>query len=472
MTRPLPELVTRSRRAWQITPPTHDPHTPNATPKTRRASGDTERTDPTAHASRILGLVAAKYNTRRPERLAQIVKRNTGRNDAAELLNAAQELQNRHLAQIVRHDLPQPRYCLPEQLASHHTHAPTSNRLGYDLAALIHKPDDLATYLAALRRLNATELADTAENLTSVFRRYLDALTDALATNPRRTTKLYERYDTEKNQTVKLRAKVAEESAIDLAQTLAVADERMTNARKRDEKDRRKRARQKRAKERQRERQQETGTTIPDDGELSGWYPVIPNKPPREIAHTGRLGRRRISTNAGKNPNRIANYYADPQRRIFTRKTRGTNALIVFDVSGSMNLDTDDLDRIMKSSSGATVVAYSSNGDDEPNTHLVAHESRRVRNLPNFAGGNGIDAPALLWAIKNYRKQNAPVLWITDGGVTGIGDHSNRNLRAQCHKLAKRYGVTIAPNVATALTDLDLLKTGKRPPGRLNTLTK
>jgi hypothetical protein len=77
MTRPLPELVTRSRRAWQITPPTHDPHTPNATPKTRRASGDTERTDTEAHASRILGLVAAKYNTRRPERLAQIVKRNS-----------------------------------------------------------------------------------------------------------------------------------------------------------------------------------------------------------------------------------------------------------------------------------------------------------------------------------------------------------------------------------------------------------
>ena len=471
MTRPLPELVTRSRQAWQITPPTHDPHTPNATPKTRRASGDTERTDSVAHASRILGLVAAKYNTRRPERLAQIVKRNSQRTDAPELLNAAQELQNRHLAQIVRHDLPQPRYCLPEQLASHHAHAPAS-RLGLDLAALIHRPDDLAIYLAALRRLNATELAATAEHLARLMKTDLNKLAEQLTKTPRARTKITERYDTETNKTVTLRATVAEYSAVNLAHLIAHADERMTTARNNDTKESRKRAKKKRAQERQRERQQETGTTIPDDGELSGWYPVIPNKPPREIAHTGRLGRRRISTNAGKNPNRIANYYADPQRRIFTRKTRGTNALIVFDVSGSMNLDTDDLDQIMKSSSGATVVAYSSNGGDEPNTHLVAHESRRVRDLPNFAGGNGIDAPALLWAIKNYRKQNAPVLWITDGGVTGVGDTSNRNLRAQCHKLAKRYGVTIAPNVATALADLDLLKTGKRPPGRLNTLTK
>jgi hypothetical protein len=337
---------------------------------------------------------------------------------------------------------------------------------------LIHKPDDLTTYLAALRRLNADALATVAEQFATAIKRDLDELTEQLATKPRQTTAISERYDTEKHKTITLRATAAEASALHLAHLLARGDERMSEAKRRDEKDRRKRARNKRAQERQRERQQETGTTIPDDGELSGWLPVIPNKPPREIAHTGRLGRRRISTNAGKNPNRIANYYADPQRRIFTRKTRGTNALIVFDVSGSMNLDTADLDQIMKSSSGATVVAYSSSGGDEPNTHLVAHESRRVRDLPNFAGGNGIDAPALLWAIKNYRKQNAPVLWITDGGVTGVGDTSNRNLRAQCHKLAKRYGVTIAPNVATALTDLALLKTGKRPPQRLTVLSK
>ena len=471
MTRPLPELLTRSRQAWQITPPTHDPHTPNATPKTRRSTGDTELTDPIAHASRILGLVAAKYNTRRPERLARMVKRDTGRTDAIDLLNAAQELQNRHLAQIARHDLPQPRYCLPEQLASHHAQT-TTQRLGYDLAALIHKPDDLATYLATLRRLNADALATVAENYARKIKQDLDELPEQLATKPRRTTAITERYDETKNKTIRLRANVAEASAIALAHLIARGDERMTKARNYDTKERHKRAKKKRAQERQRQRQEKTGTTIPGDGELSGWYPVIPNKPPREIAHTGRLGRRRISTNAGKNPNRIANYYADPQRRIFTRKTRGTNALIVFDVSGSMSLDTDDLDKIMKSSAGATVIAYSSSGYDTPNTHLIAHDSRRVRDLPNFDGGNGIDGPALLWAIKNYRKQSAPVLWITDGGVTGIGDTSNRELRHQCYKIAKRYGVIISPNVATALNDLDLLKTGKRPPQRLTVLTK
>jgi hypothetical protein len=157
MTRPLPELLTRSRQAWQITPPTHDPHTPNATPKTRRSTGDTELTDPIAHASRILGLVAAKYNTRRPERLARIVKRDTGRTDAIDLLNAAQELQNRHYG-ANSPTRPTAAALLPTG-TTRQPPRPNNrpNRLGYDLAALIHKPDDLATYLAALRRLNATD---------------------------------------------------------------------------------------------------------------------------------------------------------------------------------------------------------------------------------------------------------------------------------------------------------------------------
>lgn len=474
MTRPLPELVTKSRNRWDITPPTHDPHTTTAHPKARRASGDIERTDSIAHATRLLGLVAARYNTRRPDRLAKIVKDHTARTDAQYLLSAAQEVRNRYLAQRARPDLPQPRYHLPEQLATHHANTARPN-LALDLATLLHHPNDLATYLAALRRLGATELADTAEATATEITQRLDDLARQLTDSPRSLNTYTERYeqDAEGNYNpILLRANVAETAALNIATMLAAADDRMGTARGNDNKNRHKRQREADAKRRQQKRQAETGTTIPGDANLHGWYAVIPHKPPRDIAHTGRLGRRRIATNAGKNPTRIHNYYADPARRIFTRKTRGTNALVIVDASGSMSLSTDDLDQIMTASAGATVIAYSSSGDSDPNTHLLAHDSRRVRDLPRFAGGNGIDAPAVLWAIKNYRKKNAPVLWVTDGGATGIGDHSNAQLRAQCVRLAQQHGITIAGNVKTALADLDLIRAGKRPPQRLGTFTK
>lgn len=468
MTRPLPEILTRSRATWTITPPTHEPHTTTATPKTRRTSGDTERTDSIAHATRVLGLVAAKYNTRRPDRLAAIVKNQTHRANSRELLHAAEELRNRYLAHLAAPDLPQPRYYLPEQLASHHAQAPRAS-IAMDLAAILHHPTDLATYLATLDRLNATKLAKTARDVTETLHDALANFAETLHRAPRSLTKYHERWNNERTQYDNLHANAAEAAAIHLAYLLHAADTHLDKARTGDAAARKKRDAKRRAQERQRRRQEKTGTKIPGDGDLSGWYPVIPHKPPRDIAHTGRLGRRRLATNAGKNPTRIHNYYADPMRRIFTRKTRGTNALVIVDASGSMSLSTTDLDRIMKASAGATVIAYSSSGDAEPNTHLLAHDSRRVRDLPDFAGGNGIDAPAALWAIKNYRRKNAPVLWVTDGGVTGIGDHTNSALRAQCRRLARKYGITIARDVDTALADLDLLRAGHRPPQRLET---
>jgi len=137
-----------------------------------------------------------------------------------------------------------------------------------------------------------------------------------------------------------------------------------------------------------------------------------------------------------------------------------------------MQLTETDLDHILRASSGATVIAYSANDFTTPNTHLIAHNSRRVRELPTFSGGNGNDAPALLYAITHYRKHKAPVIWITDGGVTGLGDTTHDDLRQQCRRLCTKYGVTLAHNTATALADLDLLAKGQRPPQRLSILNR
>ena len=458
MTRPLPELVTKARHAWQIAPPnTHDPHATNARPHQRRTTGDTEHTDPQAHATRILGLVAARYNTRRPR---EIAKQLLG-HDNTQTLDAAQELRNRHLAQLARPDLPQPRYYLPEQLAAIHAQTNSRNR-ALDIAALIHHPGDLATYLDTLARHKHDELREAASSYAQELTNQLEQLTNQLQNKPNSRFTVHYR---------KMRLSPAEYAAWRIAEAITAADTNLTNAHQRDTNTKQTRAAQRSAEHRQRQRQRKTGHNLPLEAEqLSGWYAVIPNKPPREIAHTGRLGRRRIATNAGKNPSRLHNYYGDPMRRIFTRKTRGTNALVIVDVSGSMSLSTDDLDQIMKASTGATVIAYSSSGGNEPNTHLLAHNARRVRTLPRFAGGNGIDAPAALWAIKNYRKQNAPVLWITDGRATGIGDHSSYDLRRQCKRLAQKYGVLIAPDVPEALHKLNQLRHGQTPKADLDTL--
>jgi len=463
MTRPLPELITKTRHAWQITPPTHQPHQPTADPKKRRAAADTTHTDQIAHATRVRALVAARYNTRRPTRLADIITQHVPPQRRLDLLNAAQEIRNRHLALIARPDLPQPRYYLPEQLAGHHatTNTPT---MADEIAALIHHPNDANTYLDHLRRLNHPELADTAETLIYELNAMLTQLTDQLRHNPRQLAK----HDAKNTRTT-----LGEHYAIWIAKLINRYNwDKLPDARNADDRNNKERDKQRRALTRQQRRQEKTGHLIPGSGELSGWYPVIPNKPHREIAHLGRLGRRRIATNTGRNPNRIHNYYTDPHRKIFTRKTRGTNALVVVDCSGSMQLTETDLDHILRASSGATVIAYSANDFTTPNTHLIAHNSRRVRELPTFSGGNGNDAPALLYAITHYRKHKAPVIWITDGGVTGLGDTTHDDLRQQCRRLCTKYGVTLAHNTATALADLDLLAKGQRPPQRLSILNR
>jgi hypothetical protein len=458
MSRPLPELVTNTRQVWRVGDAPHDPHEPTAQPKRRQANADTTNGDDLAHTSRIVALVGAKYNTKRPTTLRQLIENTTDATPehAALLLNAAQELRNRHLAATVRPDLPRQRYALPEQLAALHR-ADKRPHPALDIAAIHHHPTDTATYLANLAKPGEQRLTRTAESTDGRLTNLIDELHDRLRTKPNAKHRYHlgaTRYNLNN----------AELNALQIAQTLAHQNQALRKAAQTDKHHNEKR----RKKTAQQQTAQRKHGAIPDSGDLSGWYPVIPNKPPREIAHLGRLGRKRIATHTGKNPNRLHNYYGDPMRRIFTRKTRGTNALVVVDVSGSMSLSTNDLDQILKASAGATVVAYSASDATNPNTHLLAHNSRRVRHLPDFDGGNGIDAPAVLWAIKNYRKHGAPILWITDGGVTGKGDKTNADLSRQCRRLAQKYGVTVARHIPDALKALDLIKQGKKPANHIN----
>jgi len=192
------------------------------------------------------------------------------------------------------------------------------------------------------------------------------------------------------------------------------------------------------------------------------WYPLYVSKPELPLAHTGKLGRKVIYTDTGRAIKNIGRLFSDPEERIFTRKTRALGAVVVIDCSGSMSLDESDIDEMIKVSAGATVLCYSSDSrpsHDNPNAYVVARKGRRIRKLPHFHGGNGCDAPALMYGIKVLRESSRqPVIWISDEMVTGIGDSGGMSLREETNRIKQRYGVIVCPNAYTAIQTLKKLQ--------------
>ena len=192
------------------------------------------------------------------------------------------------------------------------------------------------------------------------------------------------------------------------------------------------------------------------------WYPLYVSKPELPLTHTGKLGRRLMYTDTGRAIKNIGRIYSDPEQRIFTRKTRALGAVVVIDCSGSMSLSESDIDEMIKVSAGATVLCYSSDSypsQDNPNAYVVARKGRRVRELPIFHGGNGVDAPALMYGIKVLRESSRqPVIWISDEMVTGLNDSGGLSLRQETDKIKQRYGVIVCPNAYTAIHKLKKLQ--------------
>lgn len=139
-------------------------------------------------------------------------------------------------------------------------------------------------------------------------------------------------------------------------------------------------------------------------------------------------GNRRASANGRtfRFPDRL---WTDPERRAFQRKARGNGATLVFDCSGSMRLDADDISAVLDAASGATVWAYQHLDNERPSLYLLAQEGARVAALPRDlipgAGSNGVDAPALRHAAEHHNPAD-PFIWVSDthynGRARGTGD--------------------------------------------------
>lgn len=206
------------------------------------------------------------------------------------------------------------------------------------------------------------------------------------------------------------------------------------------------------------------------DGSGALWVRSIPGATRLDVAHRGKIGARRRPSSTGTKIGKMSRLLTDPDRRVFTTRQRAIDALLVLDLSGSMSWSTEELDEVIEAARGAVVVGYSSSdrGDDpRPNTWLLAKDGRRVRTLPDVPGGNGCDGTALEYAVNRYRRRaGMPVLWVSDGRVTGRTSSSEALGRDMIARL-RRHRVTQVDNAEAAIETLRDMARGKMPRPRV-----
>ncbi len=179
--------------------------------------------------------------------------------------------------------------------------------------------------------------------------------------------------------------------------------------------------------------------------------------------HTkGNIGKKRTASNMGRSPRRIHRLLTDPEKRIFDKVTRGTGGVVVIDGSGSMSFTHDQIRRIVENAPGATVAVYTDKGDSKTNMWIVADKGKMVSELPDFGQGNGVDFPALEWAVKNRQRSSSPIVWVTDGGVCPENGSYNSVLAMQCLNFCRKHNIIILPYVEEAVAELKKMKNGNK----------
>jgi hypothetical protein len=201
---------------------------------------------------------------------------------------------------------------------------------------------------------------------------------------------------------------------------------------------------------------------VPDSGGSNEFARLILDKLPLTERVAGRLGRRRIACNTGKDPRRISRMLTDPEKRVFDRRAKGIGGVVLIDQSGSMHLSDDDVWNIVKAAPGCVVIGYS-HGDrrGEPNCWVLADRGKVVSHVRSGNGGNGVDGPALAYALSR-RRNNEPVVWVCDGYVTSATDAYVDALADVCINMVRKHGVHMVNNVNEALEAFSKVARGER----------
>ena len=172
----------------------------------------------------------------------------------------------------------------------------------------------------------------------------------------------------------------------------------------------------------------------------------------------GSISKKRSPSQFGKSPRRISRLYTDPQRRIFDRVTKGSGGILLIDRSGSMSLAAEQVREMLLSSPNALVAQYSGGSNVKPNLYVIGKNGRMIEQLPSPNGGNGVDGPALLWAVSQRKNLKEPIIWVSDGGVTGKNDCQGTGLEMECINICKKNGIYVVPTADDAIEMLKALQ--------------
>jgi len=200
----------------------------------------------------------------------------------------------------------------------------------------------------------------------------------------------------------------------------------------------------------------------PSSAAIPAWGKLRVEKLPMPDATRGNLGRKRVASDTGKNPRRMHRYFTD--RKVFDRTSKGMGGVVVIDASGSMSFSHEDIREIVEAAPGCTVAMYTDlcQGSEYPNLWVLAERGRicKADKMPGFRAGNVVDLPALKWAVSKRQRSTSPVIWVSDGAVTGEGDSGHEALNRQVARYVAEKRVICAPNVAKAKEMLAKLRTG------------
>ena len=207
----------------------------------------------------------------------------------------------------------------------------------------------------------------------------------------------------------------------------------------------------------------EVGQPPKDDIREQQWCKLKPAFPKLELVHNGRMNRKRRPNELGKTPKYLNRLLTDPSRRIFAKKTKSLGGVVIIDCSGSMDLTNDNIEKLVTSASGSTVWAYSATCRDYEleNLWLIANKGKRVRALPSFHGGNGVDLPAIAFANRYRRNKSDVMIWISDGMVTGNGDTTNSRLRRATAHFIRKHNIHHVKELSEAMKLLSDAQKGK-----------
>ena len=142
-------------------------------------------------------------------------------------------------------------------------------------------------------------------------------------------------------------------------------------------------------------------------------------------------------------------------QRVFGRKRRkqAHGGSVLIDVSGSMGIDQNDVQKIIRSAPSATLVAIYAGHSNCGYLRIVVKDGMMCdpNDLEFSCGANVVDVPSLDWLAR----QTPPRVWLSDGSVTGTNDQRSPEINAACEAIVQRHNIHHAASTEEVASHLE-----------------